>query len=437
MHLSIDWLNAAALGWWNYIVHASWQAAVVGIMLLAVVNLAGQRWPAPLRYALLVVALLKFACPPLLPFPTGLFSQLVPAEISALSKPERKPMLATVPRGTAEAAVLGASGPAPRSRLTGESGGGSGAGLRSAKWLMIVHLTGIGLVGGLIVRRAIRLRRLSRACRTRLGSGLREQYRDLAIAMGVYRIPSLGISAQVEAPMAFSVPKPAIVLPTKIVGNLSASELKAVLAHELAHCHRGDLWLNWVQLIILALWWFHPIVWLVNRSIRDIREDCCDDLLLARRIVNNDDYCEVLLRAATQLCPSLPLNAALALTERLHPLARRMTRITDWTLRRSESVSGAGAAVVLLAAALLLPGRRTSEAVSRLAFASEPATAAGQAVACQPVMLAGLRPGLRPSAAKPSARRAVRPSAPPAAFLLSPSAQGRHRPPPAIGRTAM
>ena len=66
-------LNLWAENWWQSVTHAGWQAAIVCIVALGVVAL-GRRWPAPLRYALLLVALLKFATPPMLTAPTGLFS---------------------------------------------------------------------------------------------------------------------------------------------------------------------------------------------------------------------------------------------------------------------------------------------------------------------------------------------------------------------------
>src|SRR5207244_4845390 len=44
---------------------------------LAMVAL-GRRWPSPLRYWLLVLALAKFAMPPLLALPTGFFSHIGP-----------------------------------------------------------------------------------------------------------------------------------------------------------------------------------------------------------------------------------------------------------------------------------------------------------------------------------------------------------------------
>ncbi len=65
-----------AWGFWGF--HAAWQAAIVSAVVLAVVWL-GRRWPAPIRYGLLLVALAKFALPPILALPTGALSHWGPA----------------------------------------------------------------------------------------------------------------------------------------------------------------------------------------------------------------------------------------------------------------------------------------------------------------------------------------------------------------------
>ena len=117
---------------------------------------------------------------------------------------------------------------------------------------MIVHSAGVLLIGFGVATQAARLRVFARAPRARLQGTLGEEYRNLAIGLGVYRIPPLTISEEVPAPMAVGIKNPASLLPARIVGRLSGDELKTVLAHELAHCQRGDLWLNGVQLILLA-----------------------------------------------------------------------------------------------------------------------------------------------------------------------------------------
>ena len=78
MQLLLPLLNSAAATWFSFVYHITWQASLLAVLVLAVVLLR-RRWPSPLRYWLLVLALAKFALPPLLSMPTGLFSHVGPA----------------------------------------------------------------------------------------------------------------------------------------------------------------------------------------------------------------------------------------------------------------------------------------------------------------------------------------------------------------------
>ena len=51
-----------------------------------------------------------------------------------------------------------------------------------------------------------------------------------------------------------------------------------MIAHELAHVRRRDLWVNLFQRLTETLLFYHPAVWWLSRRIRVERELCCDDL---------------------------------------------------------------------------------------------------------------------------------------------------------------
>src|SRR5436190_5895168 len=80
-------LNQAAAAWWLFVLHVTWQASLLAALLVIVV-LSGRRWPSPLRYWLLMLALLKFALPPLISLPTGLFSNVGPVVGAAHARPD-------------------------------------------------------------------------------------------------------------------------------------------------------------------------------------------------------------------------------------------------------------------------------------------------------------------------------------------------------------
>ncbi len=81
--------------------------------------------------------------------------------------------------------------------------------------------------------------------------------------------------------LASGVLRPVILLPAAWVSQLDGVVLEAVIAHELAHLRRWDLAINWVQRVVEAVLFFHPVVWWCSKQIRAQREMCCDELALA------------------------------------------------------------------------------------------------------------------------------------------------------------
>ncbi len=173
-------------------------------------------------------------------------------------------------------------------------------------------------------------------------------------------------------------------MPATNLSRFSERELKVILAHELTHFRRGNLWVNWAQLLLQAIWWFNPLLWMLNTALRKAREDCCDDLLLARKLTSGDRYCDTLLRAAVEFGRAEPLTGALGFGERLHPMGRRFARIMDAGVPRAYRLSALGFVVVLGMGFLLLPGLR-----SQTASLGQQSTASNQ----PPASAAALNPG--------------------------------------------
>ncbi len=83
-------------------------------------------------------------------------------------------------------------------------------------------------------------------------------------------------SAGVRSPIALGFRRPAIVLPERATTDLEPRELRALLAHELAHVERRDpLWLLGLRTLGIALW-FQPLVSVARRRLVAASEDLCD-----------------------------------------------------------------------------------------------------------------------------------------------------------------
>ena len=88
-------------------------------------------------------------------------------------------------------------------------------------------------------------------------------------------------STEIGQALATGVIKPIVLIPACWVTRLPSSALEAVIAHELAHVKRWDLWINYLQRLVETLFFFHPLVWWLSNRVTTEREACCDHLAVS------------------------------------------------------------------------------------------------------------------------------------------------------------
>lgn len=81
-------------------------------------------------------------------------------------------------------------------------------------------------------------------------------------------------------PGVFGIFRPVLLLPEGITNHLSPAQLNAVLAHELCHVRRRDNLAIAIHMIAEALFWFHPLVWLIKVRLIEEQERACDEEVL-------------------------------------------------------------------------------------------------------------------------------------------------------------
>ncbi len=339
MNLAIEVLNQAGHTWWSYVFPLTWTSSLVAAILLAVIWI-GRRWPAQLRYAIILVALIKFAVPPTLTSPVGLFSWFGPPIIQRIepSTLSDQPMDSEADNST-WTTILSAWGQ-----------------LNWHAQLMLLHATGMVLAGSWAVLRLLQLVGMAHRSKRLAGGKWFNLLTRLSKQFGLNRPVSLLVSSEAVPPMAFGLLRPYVMVPMSVLQELPARQIKTMLAHELAHHKRADPWINALQNILGILWWFNPLFRLLNRAIRRVREDCCDDMLLCRNIATDSRYCQILLHVASNLSRSARMIAAMGFATTTHPLGRRIKRIMDPKVYRWARLSFGTAASIAILAALLLPG---------------------------------------------------------------------------------
>ncbi len=99
--------------------------------------------------------------------------------------------------------------------------------------------------------------------------------------MGIDRIVRYCESRQLDAPVVLGWFRPVVLLPVTALTGLNEAQLRAVIAHELAHIQRLDALVNLFQVAVESLLFYHPAVWWLGKRIREERENCCDDTAVA------------------------------------------------------------------------------------------------------------------------------------------------------------
>lgn len=89
------------------------------------------------------------------------------------------------------------------------------------------------------------------------------------------------LRSSASAPCLLGIFRPTIVLPIYGCDDFSGDELDAVIAHECAHALRRDNLFALIERTLEALYWFHPMIWLLRRDLTAAREEACDEYAAA------------------------------------------------------------------------------------------------------------------------------------------------------------
>lgn len=96
--------------------------------------------------------------------------------------------------------------------------------------------------------------------------------------LGIKRPVELMINPLVSSPIFLGLMKNVIVIPDK---SFSEAELYYIFRHELVHCKRKDMYYLWGVQFFACVYWFNPLMYLMNKRIQKDRELACDEAVLA------------------------------------------------------------------------------------------------------------------------------------------------------------
>ena len=137
---------------------------------------------------------------------------------------------------------------------------------------------------------------------------------------------------RLDSPVVVGWLRPVVLLPVSLISGFTLDQLRAILAHELAHIRRHDFVVNILQRCVESILFYHPAVWWISKRIRAEREHCCDDIAI-RLCGSRKIYAEALieLERARQPRPALAVAAADgAVLQRFRRVLGMSTSVVDW-----------------------------------------------------------------------------------------------------------
>jgi beta-lactamase regulating signal transducer with metallopeptidase domain len=272
--------------------------------------------------------------------------------------------------------------------------------LRRAKQIswrgVLVGVWGVGFLAGAVrllrfQRQLTRLRRGSEAA----SAPMLEMAGEILWTWGGWRGPEIRVSDAIGAPFLFGIWRPVILLPRSFEKDLSESEKRALLSHELAHARSHDLFwsVGWRWMSTLA--WFHPLVW----GIPGAHQLACEleaDRISAEKFESRGAYSQSLaaltlrILALRQTENRLAMGASSRVAQRLKIL--RQAQPPEWTRGHGVLVSVLAAAVVLVTGGCQLGAESKPSSQAGVGFALvEVVDETGQPIESATVVPFGLR----------------------------------------------
>jgi len=196
-------------------------------------------------------------------------------------------------------------------------------------WLVLLWAGGVLAMGGRIVWQWRALMRLTQSwaeSSVELDAALLSLKKRFAILQRVRVL----VSERVDTPMLVGWLRPVVLLPAAVVLGFPRQQIELIVAHELCHLRRYDHLVNFAQVLVETVFFYHPVVHWISREVRNERELCCDKLVLGSDVGAPRDYAHA-LAALEDLRQS---SGALALAANGGELLERVRRIVGMPASR-------------------------------------------------------------------------------------------------------
>ena len=320
-----------------------WQSSLLISVLLAVDLVLRRRVRASARYLLWLVVLVKLCLPPTLALPTSPAWWMHGAPPQPLIvRPPAVHYVVTYSEAPMAPLSSIALPPPPAPKLAG------------AVWLLAV-CAGVSVI--LLMWLLMRWWQVVRRVRSAEESlWLTALCREVQQSLEMKSAVRVKIAPNMMSPAVCGLFRPTILIPRVLRENFSEEQIRAVLLHELIHLRRQDVWANFAQSLLQIVYWWHPLVWVANGRIRQVREEAVDDAVMVALNEDADAYAPTLLEVA-RLALNRPMASLglVGILESRQALRQRIERLMDFRPPRRAGLTLASVLGIVAFTAVAVP----------------------------------------------------------------------------------
>lgn len=118
-------------------------------------------------------------------------------------------------------------------------------------------------------------------------------------------------SSRLSTPISAGFLSKFIVIPQSFHTDYTKQQQQMIIAHELQHIRRGDLYWNLLVMLIHSAFWFNPIIWYARKHFHLCQEVSCDERVLADTTKQQKlSYLKALLSSQTKKSIHYPISSA-------------------------------------------------------------------------------------------------------------------------------
>jgi beta-lactamase regulating signal transducer with metallopeptidase domain len=339
------------------LIHFVWQALLVSVIVASVLRVF-RNFSAPARYVTCCVGLLAVATAPGITFlclPVfAASSQEASVLLTSHGFPQHDSSRTSDATGRDETEPLSShsharvsnSSPGAKERLSPETSTFQATTVPTlririkflAPWIVAAWILGMVLLSIWHMTGWMLARRLTIHGTGSVTPVTQSLLEGLIRRMGIRVTVRLLESTATAVPILVGWFKPVLLMPASVLSGLPPEQLKAILAHELAHVRRHDFLVNVLQTIVETCLFYHPAVWWMSQQIRIEREYCADEEAAAM-CADRDAYARALVSLADSVMsapgPALAATGG-SLTRRIHRIlglttgSERLMRRPSW-----------------------------------------------------------------------------------------------------------